>query len=96
MATSAFIVKVPTAEPLVGALRERFDLSAKLGVPAHISILFPFMEPKDIDAKVLKKAQHIFGCMEVFTFCLNAIGRFPETAYLSPEAAAPFQVRESV
>jgi hypothetical protein len=33
MAESAFIVRVPEAEVCVGALRERFDASVRLGVP---------------------------------------------------------------
>jgi hypothetical protein len=37
MAISAFIVKVPGAESLVGALRERFDATSKIGVPAHLT-----------------------------------------------------------
>jgi hypothetical protein len=41
MAESAFIVPVPEAESVVAPLRERFDASAKLGVPA------PFALPHD-------------------------------------------------
>jgi hypothetical protein len=43
MAESAFIVCVPEAEPHVAVLRERFDASARLGLPAHITMLYPFM-----------------------------------------------------
>jgi hypothetical protein len=37
MAQTAFIVRVPEAERHVGDLRDRFDPSARLGVPAHIT-----------------------------------------------------------
>ena len=36
---SALIIAVPEAEPLVKAWRERFDYSAGVGVPAHITLL---------------------------------------------------------
>jgi hypothetical protein len=39
MAESAFIVRVPEAEACVSELRNRFDASVRLGVPAHITVL---------------------------------------------------------
>ncbi len=42
---AAVLVTVPEAESLVAPLRERFDASTALGVPAHITVLFPFMPP---------------------------------------------------
>jgi 2'-5' RNA ligase len=90
MAISAFIIKVPGAESLVGSLRVRFDATPKLGVPAHITVLVPFMDPADITAGVLKKAQSALEPTAAFTFELGSVGRFPATAYLVPEPAAPF------
>jgi len=58
MAESAFIVRVPEAEPCVGALRERFDASVKLGVPAHITVLVPFMSPERITEAVRTFPEH--------------------------------------
>jgi hypothetical protein len=51
MAESAFIVRVPEAEPHVAHLRERFDPMALLGVPAHITLLYPFLSPEQIAAR---------------------------------------------
>jgi 2'-5' RNA ligase len=90
MAISALIVKVPGAESLVGALRERFDATSKLGVPAHITVLVPFMDPSDINAGVLEQAQRALEQTAAFSFALHAVGRFPATAYLVPEPAGPF------
>jgi hypothetical protein len=44
---SAIIVPVPAVEPLVSQWRQRFDVSARHGVPAHITVLYPFpaLEP---------------------------------------------------
>ena len=46
MPASALIVRVPEAEAeaLAGALRERFDASARVGLPAHITLVCPFVE----------------------------------------------------
>jgi len=40
---TALIAPVPEAEACVGAWQARFDRSAALGVPAHITVLHPFI-----------------------------------------------------
>lgn len=90
MAISAFAVKVPAAESLAGDLRRRYDATAALGVPAHITVLVPFMDPALITPDVLARARHALSRTPSFSFSLRKIGRFPETAYLAPEPAGPF------
>src|SRR5689334_8297219 len=50
---TALIITVPEAEEAVGALRLEHDSSAALGVPAHITILFPFAPPERVDETAL-------------------------------------------
>ena len=42
---SAVIVAVPAAEPAVRAHRQQFDRAAAWGVPAHVTVLYPFVPP---------------------------------------------------
>ena len=90
MAESAFAVNVPEAESYVAVLRERFDPSAKLGVPAHITLLYPFMSPEQITEMVLKRVRLALSPAVRFRFCLVKTGRFPGALYLAPEPAEPF------
>lgn len=90
MAISAFVVKVPAAESLAGDLRRRYDATVALGVPAHITVLVPFMAPALITPEMLARAQHVLDRTPSFSFSLGKIGRFPDTAYLAPEPARPF------
>ena len=53
MAESALAVYVPEAEKYVSGLREKFDPSARLGAPAHITLVYPFAEPGEIGASTL-------------------------------------------
>lgn len=87
---SAFVVRVPEAEACVGDLRWAYDETARLDVPAHITILAPFMAPERIDAGVLAKVKTVLGEARAFRFSLGEVRYFPETAYLAPEPAAPF------
>ena len=43
---SAVIVPVPEAEPAVGGLRAALDRAAVWGVPAHVTLLYPFVTPR--------------------------------------------------
>ena len=90
MAESAFIVRVPEAEPCVGDLRQRFDASAALGVPAHITLLFPFMSPDLVGEAVLVQAQRALDVVPSFSFSLSRVARFPATAFLAPDPPDPF------
>ncbi len=88
---SALIIAVPEAEPVVKAWRERFDPSAAVGVPAHITILYPFMPPGEITSAVLTELHDLFGRFSAFEFILPELRRFPEVLYLTPSPAEPFK-----
>lgn len=90
MAFSAFIVKVPEAEPCVAGLRQRYDGAAARGMGAHISILVPFMSPELMDDAVIEMARAYFASVRPFEFSLSRIARFPAVTYLAPEPAQAF------
>ncbi|MER5350290.1 hypothetical protein ABT093_08150 [Kitasatospora sp. NPDC002551] len=50
---SAPILPVPRAEAVVGPWRERYDPSARLGVPARVTVPHPFPPADRLDAAVL-------------------------------------------
>ena len=90
MPQSALGVTVPEAEPWVKDLRERYDPTAAVGVPAHITVLFPFISPDLITDSDLARAAETFQRFRPFEFRLEQVGRFPESLYLVPEPGEPF------
>ena len=89
---SGLIVEVPEAEPVVARLRERLDASAPLGIPAHITVLFPFMPPSAIDPAVLAKLAHLFAAVSRFRFRLDHTDWFgDEVLWLAPRDPGPFR-----
>ena len=90
MAQSALIVRVPEAEACVGRLRERFDPSARQGVPAHLTVLYPFMPPELVSGQVQGGIRQTLLQAAPFDFKLARVGRFPATTYLAPDPVAPF------
>ncbi len=59
MSESALVVRVPAAEPCVAALRELHDPVARRGMPAHITLLYPFVAPNEITPAVLARVQRV-------------------------------------
>lgn len=89
MGETALVVLVPEAEPVVAAHRLRLDPSAALGVPAHVTVLYPFRsEVDDISAgKVAAIATRITS----FDVAFASIGHFPGgVVYLAPSPSGPF------
>jgi 2'-5' RNA ligase len=85
-------VEVPEAEPAVRQLRERLDPSAAVGVPAHITVLFPFMPPHAIDAAVLAELERLFAGAWRFSVRLDHTDWFgDEVLWLAPQDPAPFR-----
>ena len=61
---------------------------AALGVPAHITILFPFAPPEQVDEGALAE---LADRHDAFAFALAELRHFGgEVTYLAPEPAAPF------
>jgi hypothetical protein len=88
MPRTALIVPVPEADPHIAGLRVAHDSSAALGVPAHVTILFPFFDVGDVDEAAV--ADLISG-FPAFDFELDRVDRFPDgTTWLHPSPSLPF------
>lgn len=88
---SVLLVEVPAAEATVGWHRERLDANASQGIPAHITVLFPFMPPQMISQLVLGELEQVFGRIRRFHLQLAATGWFgEEVLWLAPTDPGPF------
>ncbi|MCU1601535.1 MAG: LigT-like protein [Frankiales bacterium] len=83
---SAILLEVPSAEPLVGPLRAVGDVSASLGVPAHVTLLYPFAD--DPDPGVVEELRFFFSHVAGFDLDFVAVGEFPEVVWLAPNQSA--------
>ncbi len=88
---SALVVHVPEAEPAVARWRELYDPAATWGVPAHITVLYPFVPPNAIDEAVLARLTALLAAIEPFDFVLDEVDQFTtEVLYLAPTPADRF------
>jgi 2'-5' RNA ligase len=81
-------VQVPVA---VNRLRERMDPSAAQGVPAHVTLLYPFMPPELLKEDVRRQVEQVIAAEPVFSFALTSVQRWPNVVYLAPEPDEPFR-----
>lgn len=89
---SALLVPVPAAEPAVAGHRARLDLSARYGVPAHFTVLYPFLPPAELTDEVLGSIRALTAGIEAFDFTLDRVGWFDgDVAWLGPRDPAPFR-----
>jgi len=82
---------VPEAERYIAHYRQRFDPSARRNVPAHFTILYPFMAPALVDDEVIASIARIAGSVPCFNYRLARTERFPVALYLAPDPEEPFQ-----
>lgn len=87
---SALIIPVPEAEPLVSELRSRYDPSASMGVPAHITINYPFLPNAIDEPRVINRLASRFSEYRIFSYSLTRVERFPGIVYLVPSPDHPF------
>jgi hypothetical protein len=92
MPESVLLVEIPEAEPVVGSHRQRLDAVARLGVPAHVTVLFPFMGAEWIDDAVLESLRAVFAPVSGFGYRFEQLDWFgDEVLWLAPRDPAPFR-----
>jgi 2'-5' RNA ligase len=90
MLRSALIVAVPEAGRSIEQWRERTcsDKPA-IGIPVHVTLLFPFVPAPDIHDGLIAELSSLFGGFESFFFELREARRWPQMSYLAPEPSEP-------
>ena len=89
---TAVLVLVPEADGALGKHREQLDMAASWGVPAHLSIVYPFMPPADVDERVLTELATAVGTVAAFDCVFPRTDWFgADVLWLAPEPDAPFR-----
>ncbi|HOT81665.1 MAG TPA: 2'-5' RNA ligase family protein [Microthrixaceae bacterium] len=85
MPQSALIMEVPWAEPVVGPWRRAHDAISHRGVPAHITILYPFRAPDVLDDTVNATLASLAASVPAWDLSLVEVDAFPDAVWLRPE-----------
>jgi len=92
------VIQVPV--PRLELLVRRHVIAANPGVSlpddmtacAHITLLGPFVDRRDVNAQLLTTLEELLAPVRGFTFELSRVDRFPSgLIYLAPNPAEPFK-----
>lgn len=88
---SAVVVVVDEAAPAVDGWRERTcNDRPSIGVPPHVTLVFPFAPAADLDDAVERTLATATAATPAFEARFRTTARFPDVLYLAPEPAGPF------
>jgi len=82
---SGIVIRIPIP-PTVQRIRRLYDAAA-LGVPPHVTVLYPFLPAERLEAGVREELARIARGHEPFDVELTAVGRWPDVVYLQAEPA---------
>lgn len=73
---SALLIVCPEGERAFGPHRARFDAAARVGVPAHVTITYPFKPVHQLTADDHYRLSHLFGSIRSFVITCESTGWF--------------------
>jgi len=89
---SALVIAFPTVDAVVASHRSRFDSGAIRGVPAHVTVLYPFMPPELLSTAVLDELRDLLGEFPPFDTTFERVDWFDDgLVYLRPTPDVPFR-----
>lgn len=83
---TAVVIAFPKAAAAVDGWRERTCSDRpSIGIPPHVTLLFPFVPADQVDEGVVAELQRLFASTAPFAVTFRELRRWPEMAYLAPE-----------
>jgi 2'-5' RNA ligase len=93
---TAVIIPIDAVEPAVAEHRRQLDVAASWGVPAHVSVLYPFVHPSAIDDDVISRLASALVSVPAFDCTFARCDWFgEEVLWLAPEPDGPFRALTS-
>lgn len=87
---SAVIVPFLQADGLLRPWRARWQPAAPVGIPACVTLAYPFLTPEELGPDTLHGLAEIFGGQPPLSIRLAGVARWPGLVVLAPEPAEPF------
>jgi 2'-5' RNA ligase len=89
---TAVIAAIPEADPLVDRHRQRLDGAAAWGVPAHVTVLGPFVSPTGLTPEVIVALAAATASVRAFDCRFTRTNWFgQDVVWLNPEPNEPFR-----
>jgi 2'-5' RNA ligase len=89
LSSSGLVLLVPALEPAIGDLRTVHDPAARQGMPAHVTVLYPFMDPVKLGPTQRGRLAEVIRAFPAFDLSFSRVGRFPEVLWIAPDPVEP-------
>jgi hypothetical protein len=86
---TGLILHIPEAEPVVGQWRSEHDSQAPLGVPAHVTVLYPWIPVEMLTDDDRAAVTGIVASTSPLDLTFGAFGRFADVLWLDPRPTEP-------
>lgn len=88
---TAIVAVIAAAEPIVSRWREQHDPAAQEGMPAHVTILWPFVMPSRLSTSIVERLAEVVSEEPAFSVSFPDLRWFgDDVLYLAPDPAKPF------
>jgi hypothetical protein len=89
---TALVVPVPALDPIVGGHRAEMDTAAGWGVPAHVTVLYPFLDPDAAMAEAASSTvRRAVASVPAFECAFERTAWFgQDVLWLAPVPTGPF------
>jgi 2'-5' RNA ligase len=86
---SAVIIRASLPAGLERLRRQNVDDAAD-GLPAHLTLLYPFVDPADLTLATRRTLTRVARGHASFAYALRGMADWPDTIYVAVEPTAPF------
>jgi 2'-5' RNA ligase len=86
--TAVLIIPPSEVQRFAAPIRRQAMPGCWMQVPAHLTLLYPFAPPDEVD-QAMPRLRQALAAVEPFDVTLNRYGRFPAAAFLEPAEPQP-------
>ena len=87
----ALVIPVPELEPIVSHWRDRTGHPAGRRMPAHITVMYPFLSSHELSTDVYSGLADVCGRTPPIEVTFRSLGTFPGVVYLAPSPVEEFR-----
>ncbi|WP_022886538.1 2'-5' RNA ligase family protein [Glaciibacter superstes] len=92
-AESAIVVEFPSLDEHVDSYRNQLDPSRAWGMPAHVTLLYPFVAPSDLNEEFLGRVESSLAGVTPFDVSFFEVKWFgDQVVWLHPSPSLPLKV----
>ena len=91
MTETALVITVPEADSLIGEYRRRHTRDGAAGMPAHVTLLYPFADVDALTDATSDEIAQVSRSFDAFDFVIRKTARFEgDLLWLRPDPSEPF------